>query len=498
MNEKNKKKTLILILTGFLITLSFFFFSFKIVKAQEFQQPIYEQSRNYGSGSVVVGEILTEPAIATTTFKITAIEFATNIASFGNCAYDGSGEDCFILFDSTDNGGTFSDTGDAVPFAVVSQFTQSTSQDRKFSLAKPCIANQGGVGTTCNLGETSTTTAYITVGTGERLYFTLGQNFVNTIAHGTINSGAYEDGFLFDDLVGGTLPLSQSGNTLKELYFKIWNEDQQIIGQNQIQITFPQNGQALLDSEFPRWGVQYNYATTTPNATFIGVRYGTSTTQTNGILDAQYVDSSPLYIQGNASTTINKTNFPPIGDYYAQAFIRVIPSSGTLQPPYYIATSTIIQFSLLSQGDPLNPPFLDCNGIICTEVLTDEDCANITFNIFSSENWNNFIACLFQPSDTALNRIQNNIGLFKNLFPFSIYFTFNTAVQDSINENIATSTYPSFTLDLSGFLALPPMTILSPTGMEDLLGTDLKNQVFNVQKNIMWLGAIGVMLIMII
>lgn len=438
--KKDEKRVSLKLLLGVILGLSFFFFGNNSVSAQTFQQPSVDSSFYY-TGTVFQG------------------------LGMGNGG----------LISATDTGNIFvySTSTQTLTFAIRVCFNGTFTVD--YSTCTGSSVNIISAGHTINAGHSGffdfdLGTATTTSASHEYAFQVLASSYLGI-------TGTFASSYVNGHCDLGATPCTN----LADIYFKIGNNLPSQGTSGIISITVPQNGSALLDSDFPRWGVQYNYSSTTIVNTYFGVRYGTSSTLTSGILNASYVDVEQLIIQGFASTTVDKTDFPPIGLYYAQAFIRVIPPSGQLTEPYYVATSSVIQFNLLSQGDPLDPPFLDGFG---EGVIDWGDPCDATF-IFSSTTISNLFACAFQPSSDAQNSLFDSINGFKDVFPFSLVFGLQ---QDTIDYFVTGTSTTIFYMPLVFPQGTAQVVIYSPTMFDDSGLGGFRDLYFIFLEALMWIG----------
>ena len=93
-----------------------------------------------------------------------------------------------------------------------------------------------------------------------------------------------------------------------------------------------------------------------------------------------------------------------------------------------------------------------------------------------------FGAFLLEPAESVTNQFEGSINDIKNDFPFSVFFDITTILENEI-ETAPTGATLSITFP-------EPLNhtfnILTPTLMEDVVGEDLKNDVFNAVEILTW------------
>lgn len=285
-------------------------------------------------------------------------------------------------------------------------------------------------------------------------------------------------------------------NGMQSIYFQAGSN---LDNPNSVNLTMPVNNQNL--SDFSQWGLNFVFSTTTALSNLLfGVTYGSSSQLVNGNLNADFSDSKipSSYV---SSTTLTKFNSPPIGVYYAQAFLRSFYDTDcggfVCKTSFIAATSSVISFTLTTQGDPLNPQWLqDYNSgrYFFHKTIASTSCSA---SIISTSFWSDLGSCTksifyelidwsFFPSATSTSYLQQAINSFSGSFPFNIFFDFNNSLIKYAKLNIGKDNGSfNFTLPLPQGNTV---ALLTSTQLSDVVGSSTKAKIFELQDNIIWLG----------
>lgn len=466
MKIKNKKEFIIPTIVGSVLAFSFFFFSFKNVKAEtiSFQQIVTSTTTSNnlsGFQSLGIPSVLGQ-TINTVQLIFKNLDQSNNSISrinLGICSTQWTDQNiCAATGNASGDLGTIA--GNNI---------------------------QTNIGTYTDYQPVNFTFSATTTKTGYYKFEWLPVSFGNYTKLGSSNLNSYPEG------QWRVFPAVnyQDDVSVKDLYFKIGN-NLELLSSNFIRITYPHNGEVV--GNFPYWFVDYAIATTTDpafpgfpiNPIQINVQYATSTNALGTSL--AYTDGfDVLFLEnGTASTTIARQGALPIGDYYAQGFIT--STNRTTGVAYVIATSTIISFTMAS-STPGNLPWLDfpLNNIAttstdffvrCNEVMGNDNI----FLSFWGKGFCNAMKFLFQPTQGFMDDLKFRLLGFTNIFPFSIVFSFNQTMQQAVN---VTPQGESLSIQLPTGASV---TILSPTILEDTIGLSTKNKIFEIQKNLIWLA----------
>jgi len=337
--------------------------------------------------------------------------------------------------------------------------------------------------------------ATTTLAESYRLYTSSASNFY---IHGSTNSNS---------LTNATT--SSISNPVNDIYFILGNE----IAVGTIRISVPATSGSVVDDVL-YWGVKYNYSSSSQEQGFnncffltglfpcqlsgtyeakfsVGVRYGTTTNSLN-----TYNDWKPLPIFGFASTTINKENWIPPGDYFAQAYIVFQPDCGDVScpDPYFVATSTTISVTVTDPFNPDVPPFLSnlFEGQRRISLFGDDPCDDLAD--IGSTTIRNFIECLFQPRASTTDAFKTVLQDFTGFFPFNVFFDFKNTTLREIENQTGTTGLPFDVVISTPANRNNEVRILTPTSLEDNFGSTTKDKWFEIQRNVIWL-ATGILML---
>lgn len=261
---------------------------------------------------------------------------------------------------------------------------------------------------------------------------------------------------------------------------------------NSITWIYPQNN-FLVGSDFSNWNLSYNIqsqndiSTSTPGQ--IVIRYGVgSSTQ---IIDRKYITSpSSSLIQ------IPKSNFLVYPQYSAWA--EIVDYSTTTLFGDSLASTSIIAWSMNTTSSPWASPSF---------ASSTEDCSGYTIGLFSSTTLPGILCVarqgvswtanlLFIPHEISREFAAGALDQWKNIFPFSLFFSLNEIQQNSIGLGRATS---SLTLQMTGNTVITTSTIwiFNSTALEDIIGTSARDQLWNFFV-VIWAVALGISFMYII
>lgn len=260
---------------------------------------------------------------------------------------------------------------------------------------------------------------------------------------------------------------------------------------NSIEITFPED--ATTTNKFVSFYVDYNLntSTSTPLSNYIlGINYGTTTTN----LDKNATQIPITWSNDNMPIPVGETM--PNGDIYAQPYIKVQNCSfETLScSSYTLVTGSIISFN--KQSDICDniycDPTLDAENIINSFFATTTSAFTTFCEEFKNKGWWTFgdwdyKACrlgavFFQPHQSTFTKISENFQVLKSLFPFNIFFNFLEVSKNALSQN---QTGQNLSIN---FPIIDSVDILTPTILNDTIGSETKNKLFEIQSNLMWLG----------
>lgn len=258
-------------------------------------------------------------------------------------------------------------------------------------------------------------------------------------------------------------------------------------------------------NEFSDWSVEITESNTSTQNRFVVVDFSQSTTT----LGRDKVNSS-IY-SGNVFGTFQKSFrktvpllFPPYSSdqiWYAQA--SIVHGTST------VAKSTILQFTITSSTSGIvNPtstnPLANVNigGIEVESGAFNVDCSAFTLGLFSSttipaifcqvkKTTYEIVDFLFIPSIAATSDFFNKLSLFRDVFPFSPFFTVLDTIGDE-SENFVVDDSMSFNLPLT--FSSSSITILSSSTISDHLGQSNKDLIFTFQEYLFWLFATGLVI----
>lgn len=180
-----------------------------------------------------------------------------------------------------------------------------------------------------------------------------------------------------------------------------------------------------------------------------GVMYGASTSSLNfsdEISYSPFVFTNPVRIGKS-----QKLWWPPLNPntgvvWYAQPYLK--NGSGTI-----VVAGSVTQFTVAPVADIPNPlststlyagPFGQTSSSFISSAT--ENCQRPSSSFFSAPGDNiAYGICaagqfLFVPSQNSQQVIDNSIGNFQGLFPFSVYFSIKSAVDTSVSSTLASST----------------------------------------------------------
>jgi hypothetical protein len=458
--DKNKKKALILIPYGILAILSFFFFSFKNVNgATAFQQTINATSTATAPYSGGTGrQTLGQPTINTTldtiilrgknpgtgsnidriTITVCSTPISPTNPSFGGCTGT-------LIGQETSNNHTWTNSMSGYDFQTYTFTATTTDTTRYYSIELTSVSNC----LTCTF-EGSSVNAYPN---GEYTVFYTG----------TYHSDA----------------------SIQDLYFQIGAGLTAGTGDdNFIEFLYPND--LSTQPDFGNWVTEYQIAaTTTPLINFALTIYTGNSSfgpLLDGLVTPRFYARSPQPIQ--------RQNPFPNGSYFAQARIYAIPNDGTIDAPsraYILATSTTINFTIDSTSTSTSGGWTDPT----TGDIPPGINGNCSGNIFNVDDW---ICNLFFTSTTSTSYFREQITGIKSAFPFNIFFALKDATSNALQSRVGET---GQTLSIH----LPTganVNVLTPTMLEDNVGSTTKAKIFELQKNIMWIGAGLLMLFKII
>lgn len=166
---------------------------------------------------------------------------------------------------------------------------------------------------------------------------------------------------------------------------------------------------------------------------------------------------------------------------------EIIQSSYTGQPENWIYTTSTLQ----STSTEVNPFYIDCSeydsnwlGFLSADGIA---CA-------IKKGTMGIIGFLVTPTDESSELLKNTISTIGTVYPFSLVTQTINSVKSAIENNITTTTS---NLEIN----IPQIgltgTMLSPTYLEDNIGTTSKDIIFSIERYIIWAG-VGIALIAII
>jgi len=256
---------------------------------------------------------------------------------------------------------------------------------------------------------------------------------------------------------------------------------------NWINLTYPTNGSLVNDFYF--WNIDYSVQATSSILTR-GVKYGTTT-------NFAYDDYEPV-THLTASTTVFKNRTVPVGNYYAQAYISANRGCDnfpycTQSTNYDIATSSIIQFSLISSGDAHFPTYDELQPNATSTGNIFEQCEQILGSDNSFLNFWGAGFCkaskfLFEPHQISFTAIDTTVSLYKTVFPFNVFFGISDSFKNSLREN---ENQAGTNLEWNAVLMgnnYGTISFLTPTFLEDTFGSEVKNLLFTVMTALLWIG----------
>lgn len=443
--KKNKKNIPIIILSGFFLILSFFFFSFKTVKAE----------------TVTFSQLVNATTTNNTSFPFQTLGTTSVAGQTINSAT--------IFIDNTGNNNFYATINlNACPTGATYTGIQTCSFGSNF-----------GAGGEINFLVATNTAQYYTgyfsaTTTVTNREYAIAPNFVGNNAYigGSINANVYTQG-----------EYRAGGEEIKDIYFKVGNNLENIT-ENYITITIPRNGEVFPILE--NFGIKYNYSTTTiqgtgipENEVLIQMRWASTTTAfDNGLA---YHNGFTVFTNLNASTTISTYGTLPLGDYYARGYIL-----GTNGNNFYtIATSTTIQFTTTENDTFGGPPMIvETFGVATTTGNLFNQCEQLNV-----EGWQlgvcNTFAFLFQPHAQSINDLETTFKGFQNIFPFSVAFGIKQNTSTIFNNGTTTSPF-ALTIQYGNININP--TLLTGTILEDNNLTAFKNLYFTIAEYLIWIG----------
>lgn len=288
-----------------------------------------------------------------------------------------------------------------------------------------------------------------------------------------------------------------------------------------ITLSFPSTTSTIPD--FTNWVVLYA-SSTYPTLKNFGVRYSTS--ESLLLLGQNNFDDIGPALNGTSTPEgryIGVTKSVPLAPapnanvqsqkwyayaYYTDEFGNVLRASGITSftvsntstiPAASTSTSLAQPFNLTGES-PLFKPY--ASGTIINVVGTSTP-STVTYTMncddnafYSPATWSCWFMkgllglgqVFFSPSQSVLDRLAYNFTLFKGVFPFKIIFNITDNLQYGLSQ--ASSTDAQLTLVVpAGNLATSSVTILTSSTLQNAVGKQTKDFIFNLETSFFWILA---------
>lgn len=277
---------------------------------------------------------------------------------------------------------------------------------------------------------------------------------------------------------------------VKSPYYEISLSSNAVNSNSSINITNPYQNATTTD--FTTWLGNFTDATSTSNP-YQSVPYNVVINYGTDPNNLTYSDSQTQFVTQPANSIfLVIKNEPPLPatntPYYAQAFLY--DNFNTLR-----ASSTITTFYFSTSGNPTSPtligiatstsPYDITNG--CLQALGTKtlDFGFIKFDITGFTC--GLISLMFQPHQQVVNDLITMITSIKSKFPFNIFFDFENTISNYVNTQ-TNATGQNFSITLAFPQGNTNVNVLTPTMINDNLGSSVKNQLFTLEDYLIWLG----------
>lgn len=223
------------------------------------------------------------------------------------------------------------------------------------------------------------------------------------------------------------------------------------------------------------WDTQY------PNDIFRDTQQYLPCVQTTSIQIPK--ENALLYPQDTYSRTWTaqalwylQDNTVPITSSTITFTINQFNSSIPHKVPYRNSTTT--DFTGESSSSPF---FVDCSAYDNVPFFSSGTIAGIGCSMRKAGA--GILGFLVKPPDAVNTYLNDAFENLKHAFPFSIAFEVKDSIQNAVTNAPTTTTTLAFTIPGHG-----TYTVLTPTTLDDTIGSSTKAQVFQVIKYVIWLG----------
>lgn len=361
------------------------------------------------------------------------------------------------------------------------------------------FTNPGQVCSSGNIGQLQSLNNFFATSTVPTVYtFSFSLATTTNIANDYILSSGGLMGYIWGSNNPNSWPTGNANFSdvedynIKDIYFELGtNITPGGAFSSNISLLNPEDEEVLNNNLFD-WVVEYSFSTTTLayQGSFdprIIVYMGTSLS--SALAKNKAHDFGPAN-SGGTFTPFYSSSGDALtqGDWYAFASIEAYDETNLRF--YTIDSSSVNQFTITGIFTEIPTPSAS-STFPTPEPISDTCEIQVIFSagVFSCirELIVDVADFLFFPHQTTLDLLTDNLDLFKFVFPFNIFFDFQQTAIAALNNN-ASSTSLTSTFVLRTPRGNANIDILTPTMLEDTIGTTTTNKLFEIETNLIWLG----------
>jgi len=264
-------------------------------------------------------------------------------------------------------------------------------------------------------------------------------------------------------------------------------------------ITPPESSSISYD--FSQWVFDYiNNSSTAVSGSF-QVEWSTSSSFAGATFDSTLYTA--LYPVGTTRIYVTKSAVVQANTTYYVRITNLSRPSETLSYSFNTGTPTYT----LNTNPPLNNPFfatstdnsnswffVDCSAYDGTGFFSSSTLQAL--RCYAKKTAFDILEISIVPPDFITTYMQNTWGTFQATFPFSIPFAVKNNLEDALASAAATSSATlSVTIPGTG---ISNATLLSPTMLQNAVGTSTYNLYNTVQSAFIWIGALAAVMTLIL